>query len=54
MTGWKTYAGCAALAVVTIANAMGWIDGETYITVTGLVAAWTGISLRAAVKKVER
>ena len=49
LDGRKTYLGAAVLAFATFAVSVGWIDQGTYLKVQGIVIAWLGASLRAAI-----
>ena len=49
MTGWKTYAVAGLMGVATVAQAMGWIDQQTFVTIMGLLNGTGFAALRAGV-----
>ena len=49
LTGKKTYIGAIAGGVIIIASTLGWIDETTTGVLLGLVATWTGVSMRNAI-----
>ncbi len=51
LTGRKTYILAALGGVVTVAHLLGWIDGELYMAVMGLLGFGTVAALRAGVAK---
>lgn len=53
LKGKKTIIGSIAGAVVTVAWSLGLIDDATAKMLLGIVVAWTGVSLRLAIKGVE-
>lgn len=48
--GYKTYIGMIGLGVLGICTAQGWIDKAMAATLGSILAAWTGVSLRQAMK----
>ena len=50
MTGWKTYAVAGLMGVATVAQAMGWIDQQTFVTIMGILNGGGFAALRAGVK----
>ena len=49
LSGKKTYIGVVASAVYLVAIQAGWVDSNEYVW--GVIVAWTGVSLRAAIAK---
>ncbi len=50
MTGYKTYLIAAAMGLATVAQALGWIDNETWLTIMGRLNGGGIATLRAGVK----
>jgi len=50
LKGWKTILGCVALGVITTLNAMGLIPDDQFQTLGLLIASFTGIAMRLAIK----
>ncbi len=54
LSGKKTILGSLAGGVLVIAWSLSLIDDDMAKTLLGLVAMWTGVSLRMAIKGAER
>lgn len=49
----KTFWGVMILAALTIVHALGFIDTQTAVMVASPVTAFTGVTFRASIKKIE-
>ena len=52
--GYKTYVFSALVFVVSIMFAFGWISQSVFISLIGIFGSGAGVSLRAAIKKIEK
>ena len=50
-SGRKVYIGMIAGGCLGIAYAQGWVDDTVAATVASIIAAWTGVAIRAAWSK---
>jgi len=50
---YKTIIGSVAGGLLVVAHSMGYLDGETFGVLAGLILTFTGVSLRLAIKKVQ-
>ena len=50
LKGYKTYIGMIGLGILGICTAQGWIDTAMSATIGSVLAAWTGVSFRQAMK----
>lgn len=54
INGNKTYAGGAALLILMICWNLGLIDDKTAASLSGIIGALTGVSMRHAISKAEK
>lgn len=51
MKGYKTYLAAAAVAAVSVAHYLGWVDESAYVTLLGLLGAGGLAALRSGCGK---